>query len=126
MSSRTNLHEIGPKFENFLKRNELRPADRFKYRGFEVFIGEGGPYHLPNPEFPDGWFEAVYMLIYRDPSTGKRITGFQPMSFAINHDLTMSDRRQARIEFARAAAKTHIDEFHKQWQKKSSTLVTLH
>ena len=130
MKRQIDISRIGLAFEHYLNRKDMRAIEKFSYRDFEVYIGEGGPYHEPNPEFPNGWYESVYQLVFRDPTTTKHVLLFMPLVFNIDHDLNMTSeaRRYARVEAAKAAAKTHVDECHKRWQRKplGSTLVTLH
>lgn len=120
MKKEVDFHRVGLAFEKYLNRKDMRAVEKFGYRDFEIFIGEGGPYHDKHPEFPQGWYESVYMLVFRDPQTNKRVLLFMPLIFSIDHDLNMTSeaRRQARIESAKAAAKTQIDECHERWQRK--------
>ena len=109
---------FGPDFEKYLNRNEFVAVEKYEYRDFRVFIGEGGPYHEANPDFPFGWYETIYLLAYRDPSNGKDIVCFRPLAFDFSHDLNLGSqdsRRKARINSAKSLAHEHVDEFWRTW-----------
>lgn len=114
MIDRSEL-SFGPWLEKKQNSYDHRAVDTYEYKGFRVFISEGGPYHEKNPDFPKGWYETSYALFFKDPSTGKHIQFFMPLLFDYNHDMNLTDRRQARINSAKKAAEGHVNEFYKTW-----------
>lgn len=112
-------HELdfGRQLETHFTNKGLKSAEKLDYKGFTVYLADGGPFHDPNPDFPDGWYESVYAILYQNAQTSKRQCFFQPLCFKIDHDPSMTPRARAkaRVASARQAAHEHIDELLKQW-----------
>lgn len=100
------------KFEKHFKGHEVHRVDKFDYRGFTVYLWEGGPYTDPRKvkEYPNGWYESGYGL-----ERGGKPLFYMPIEFDYLHDLQWSreGRRKARINTARKTAINHVNEFQK-------------
>lgn len=122
-------HELdfGRQLETYFTKRGLSPSEKFDYKNFTIYLAEGGPFDDPNPDFPDGWYESVYAILYRNAQTGKRQCFFQPLCFKIDHDPSMTPkaRTKARVSSARKAAHEHIDELLRQWHGLASPRLTL-
>lgn len=98
--------------ENYHRKVEARPERRDHYKGFSIFISDGGPYHdrrLIN-EYPNGWYESSWFF-----GKGDSVMGGQVVTFDFLHDINMSNesRKQGRINAALHAAHVFIDEYEK-------------
>lgn len=122
-------HELdfGRQLETYFTKRGLKEADKFDYKSFTVYLADGGPFYDKNPDFPYGWFESVYAILYRNAETSNKQCFFQPLCFEINHDsqLTSNARTRARINAARKAAHEHINELLRQWHGLASPNPTL-
>lgn len=104
------------KYEEYVKRNKLRPIKRYTYNGVSIYLAEGGPYFADDypmsvkadlkKEFPIGWYEAVW-AVGRD----ENIDIWQPLCFDYLHDmsLTATARTFARVNSAAKEAESVID-----------------
>lgn len=113
--------------ERFFQGRGLRAEGKFLYRGITVYLAEGGPYHERNEEFPSGWYESAYAMLFANPQTGKHLSFIMPMAFDFNHDPQIggqNTRKRARAASAKRAAILHIDELYKTWLGDALTLVS--
>ena len=110
MALRKKADHIG--LEKYHRRVEARPEKRDSYKGFSIFISDGGPYwdkRLQN-EFPNGWYESSWFFGRCD-----NVMGGQVVTFDFLHDINRSNesRKQGRINAALRAAQVFIDEYEK-------------
>lgn len=97
------------KLEKHFILHDVKPVERFDYKGFDVYISEGGPFHHRERknEYPLGWYESAYAIGMND-----KLLFYQVLEFESLHDIkSMSDnaRRQGRINMAKQAAMEHLD-----------------
>lgn len=105
------------RFEDYLKKHDLKAVKRFDYKGVDVLIAEGGPFYYEYPrndderqsknDFPTGFYETAYAIGLDDD-----IKFFQPILFDRFHDIqnySEPARRQLRINSAIKTAKNVID-----------------
>lgn len=110
--------EVYQKFEKFFRANKVSPSDRFKYKDYDVFVFEGGPYPLTDKDkkeldwmndFPEGMvYEAGFGVALGN--TAKFAMAW-PVRYFHNIKDTSHGRRQARIEAAKDEARKAIDRF---------------
>lgn len=96
------------KLEKHLNLHEHKAVDRFHYKGFEVYISEGGPYFEKSDEFPLGWYEGAYAL-----GKNEKVMYYFSILFDVLHDAkehTPEARRRGRINSTKRTAREHIDE----------------
>lgn len=99
--------------------NGARFVKRVKYRGQDIFLGEGGPHHdakhvQKNPDDPnvkddwmdDGYYVSVFAIQIRQAFWGL------PVYFKLDHDQNLNSeaRRDARLNSALEAAQRIIDD----------------
>ena len=109
--------EIYQKFLQFFRNNEVRPAKRFEYNGYDVYIFEGGPFNLKNDydwhkkkhDFPEGLcYEAGFGVAQ---GQNYKFAMAWPVRYFHNITDTPEGRRDARINAATDEARKAIDAY---------------
>lgn len=105
---------VGPALEKHFHRHGVRASHKEQYKGFTIYLAEGGPHFDASPRIigkGDEWMLSGYYLSVWAVQRGLAILG-RPAYFALGHDLSMTDeaRRRGRLEAACADAKGHIDD----------------
>ena len=99
--------DLPGQLEKHFKLQEHRLVDKITYRGYDIYITEGGPYFNNKSEFPFGFYEAAYAVRSADGIF------YQPLAFDYLHDIkerSDESRRLGRIEKAKESAMLHIDD----------------
>ncbi|MFQ5493653.1 MAG: hypothetical protein ACE5DX_05860, partial [Candidatus Dojkabacteria bacterium] len=107
MKSKDNL-------EKFLTEHLNKPETRLSYKGFEIFVSDGGPHYDQKAEFPLGYYETTYAV-----GAGEKILWLRPILFDSLHnikELTENGRKEGRINATIQIAKEDLDAYAKKNQ----------
>ena len=99
--------DIPGQLEKHFKLSEHKLVDKIEYRGFVIYLSEGGPFFNDKNEFPLGFYESAYAVRSADGIF------YRPLAFDYLHDIkdrSNESRRLGRIEAAKKAAMDHIDD----------------
>lgn len=107
--------EIPGNLEIHFRLNGARPHSKEMYRGFTVYLAEGGPHFDAKDKKDlsraDEWLRAGYYVATWAFNRGRKIIG-RPVYFKLDHDpsLTPAAKARARVNAAMADAMQAIND----------------